>query len=123
MSVGQEDSRAGPIVLGLGVMVPGLIVSGFMDGLNVLPLAAWAAIAAVSGAVGIALQTRRRYGLSAALGAVGGAGSLWVVPQYVAWREGFGSTFFTAEFLLPMAVVGLPLLGVWHVAERYLPGE
>lgn len=121
MTGGARESWAGAIVLGLGVAVPGLIAAGFMQELDVLPQEAWAGIAAVGGAVGIPLETRRRLVLSALLGAFGGAGFVVLVPLYVAWREGFSSTFITPEFLLPLAVVALPLVGVWHLAERYSP--
>lgn len=119
----NPKQRAGAIILGVGVAVPGLIVAGVFEEVAV-PVFAMLAISTVAGAVSTVLFTGRRLALSAVLGALFGFGSLFAIPFYLDLRSHLGATFFTLELALPFGLVGLPLFAVWQaVDDRSTPAR
>jgi hypothetical protein len=117
-----REQSAG-VVIGLGVALPALVAAEVFPGYDQLPAPAWLLLSAVAGAVGVALGTGRRRALSAALGAIFGAGSLLAIPFYLDLRSQVGSTFFFLELILPFGLVGLPLLGVWQALDERRVGN
>jgi len=105
-------------IWGLGIVLPGLMAAGVFPGFELLPAPAWLLVAAAAGAGGTMVATARRYVASAVIGAFAGAGCLFTIPLYVAWRSEVSDRFFTMELLLPAAVVALPLFGVWRWVDR-----
>jgi hypothetical protein len=105
-------------IWGLGVVMPGLAAAGTFPGFELLPLVAWLALAAAAGAGGTVLAVGRRRTLAAVLGGLGGAGSIFAIPLYVALRSQLSERFFMVELVVPMALVGLPLLAVWRLVDR-----
>lgn len=105
-------------IWGLGVVLPALAAGDVFPGFDLLPGPVWLLLSAAAGAAGTLVATGRRRAVSAVLGAIGGAGCLFTIPFYVAWRSQVSDRFFTLELLLPAAVVGLPLLGVWRYLDR-----
>ncbi len=118
MQPDRRDQRTAGVIWGLGVLLPALAVSGVFGGFDLLPIPVWLLISAAAGAWGAVAATRRRRVVAAALGAIGGAGCLFTIPLYVAWRSQLGRTFFTMELVLPAAVVALPLFGLWRYLDR-----
>lgn len=111
--------RVAPVVLGLGVGIPALIVAGFMPAWNVLPLVGWAAIAAIAGAVGGALMAERGRGVAAAMGLLGAPASIAAIVAYTQARAALSSTYLSIEFLIPVGIVVAPL--VWLHVRLYPP--
>ena len=103
--------------LGIGTAV--IAATGVFPG---VPAAVWLLIAAASGAGGAAVATQRRRKLAAVLGAIGGAGSLLTILLYIELRSQQSGRYFLLELILPIAVVGLPLVAIWHVIDRRADG-
>ena len=99
--------KVGYFIAGAGVILPAMIVSGFMPLWNVLPLPAWIAIAAGSCGIGMAIGHKPRV---AALigGAVAGGCIPFALIGYVLIREKLTATFFSIELLIPGLVGALP---------------
>lgn len=108
--------RAGALILGVGVAIPGLIIAGVF-GDTTVPVFAMLAVSTVAGAVSAVLFAGRRPALSALLGAIFGFGSLFAIPFYLDLRSRLGPTFFTLELALPFGLVGLPLFAVWQAVD------
>lgn len=98
-----------------------LISGGFMPEWNVLPYAAWLAIAGVGGAIGVAIYTRNwLHGTIA--GVIIGIGAVLGVHGYVIARSTVidADTFFTPELLIGGGLGAIPgLLYMYFVAERH----
>lgn len=93
--------RLGYSIGTFGIILPGMIVSGFMPNWNVLPFVVWWGIAILSGAIGGFLIGTPR--LAAAIaGGVVGAGALLGVAFYVDVRSLVitSETYFTFELLI-----------------------
>lgn len=111
----------GSIVLGVGVVIPAMIITGFMPEWDVLPLWAWTVIAALSGGIGIALLVERLRGLAFMAGFIGGAGALIGMVIYVPLRAQLSESFFTIEFVIPCVLGGLPGFILYGIGSRLLP--
>ncbi|MFO0603428.1 MAG: hypothetical protein U0324_09655 [Polyangiales bacterium] len=110
--------KAGSIVLALFVVLPALVVSGFMPKVNVLPLWGWLAITAAGGAVGGGLLGERATAAGAVGGLISGALTPFCVAYYTRLRAGLGHTYFTIEFLIPALVAAIPGFAIYKLAER-----
>lgn len=116
----SRRARAGSIVAGLFVMIPALIVTGFMPELDVLPWWAWLGVCALGGAASGALWDERRPLLGAAAGLVGGGCVLAATVAYILFRAELSDTFLTVEFVIPMLIGALPGGVIHWVGHRVL---
>ena len=114
--------KSGPVVLGLFVMVPGLIVSGFMSEWDVLPWWGWMLVSMAGGGVGAALMDEDHPIIGGVAGVVGGGTALVATVAYVMLRAELSDTFFSLEFVVPLLVGALPALAIRWVGVRLLGG-
>ena len=110
MDLESRQKMAGGI-MGLGV-ITAMVANNFMPELNVLPWAAWVAIAALLGAVGAGVGAEKGTWLAAGLGAVGGALGVVGTGLYVDLRSSISHTFWTAEFAIPVFIIAFPLAAI-----------
>jgi hypothetical protein len=110
--------KVGAILACVVVILPGMIISGFMPEIDVLPLWVWVAIAAVGSAIGGALWEAHQPVLGAACGALFGALALLLVPVYVDLRSGLSSTYWNFEFVIPLGVGVLPSAALYKWLRR-----
>lgn len=104
----------------VSVIVPAMLVSGFMPDWNVLPFAVWMLIASVGAAIGGAMSTRRLL-LGGLAGALVGAGALLGIYYYVGIRAALtgSTTFVNVELAIGAAIGAIPgLLLYFLLAKR-----
>ena len=110
--------RIGPVILALGILVPGMIVGDLMPAWNVLPIWAWAIVAAVAGASGCALMAEEDRIPAGLGGAIGGPLALLAIPLYVDARSSWGHTYFVIELLIPALLGAAPGWVVFWLVRR-----
>jgi len=110
------------VMLGLLVLLPGMVVSGFMPELDVLPFWGWCLVTAFGGLLAGAIGIEQRPLLGAVSGFVGCLGTVPAILFYVDWRSSLSDTFMTIEFVVPMLVAMVPGFVVFAIGKRMLPG-
>ncbi len=98
----------------LGIIVPGMIVSGFMPELNVLPFFVWWGIAILCGIIGGFLVGTPRIAAAIAGGVIG-AGALIGVAFYVDVRSLMieSDTYFSFELMIGALIGAAPGLALF----------
>lgn len=115
--------KIGYTLAGIGIVIPSMILSGFLPGAEMLPLAAWLAICGGAGAVGTAIAQPPRIA-SFVAGAIGGACIPLAMIAYVELRIQLSDTFFTLEFIIPGLVGAVPGIIAFKVlAPFFTPDE
>ncbi|MEL6195876.1 MAG: hypothetical protein AAFP04_10340 [Myxococcota bacterium] len=115
----SRRSKIGSVVIALFVILPAAILSGFMAELyDLLPFTGWLAVAGLGGLIGGAL-------LAEGLEMWGGIGGLmsgllmpFAVSQYVDFRIGLSSTFFSIELLIPGLVAAAPGFATYFIGKK-----
>lgn len=93
----------------ISTIIPGMMVSGFMPELNVLPVAGWVAIAmvgsAIAGAIATPLTVR-----GAISGMIAGLGAMMGLWMYVVVRHALidNGTFFKLELVIGGMLGAIP---------------
>ena len=111
--------RIGGWIALIAIILPGMIVSGFMPEWNVLPFHLWLIIATLGGALGGALAVEKRIpGLIS--GALVGAGALFGIITYVSIRASLtgNNTFLKIELALGALIGAIPGLLVYYFVAR-----
>ncbi|EAQ80309.1 hypothetical protein [Blastopirellula marina] len=103
------NEMIGGWIAAITIILPSMIVSGFMPEWNALPYFVWLAIAGAGGAVGAAIYTLRwiHGGIG---GAVMGVGAVVGVHAYVILRSMLidSGNFFSLELLIGAGLGALP---------------
>lgn len=106
--------KVGYFIAGVGVVLPSMIVSGFMPEWNVLPLAVWVAISAVCCGLGMAVAHTPRIA-SFVGGAVAGGCIPFALIGYVYVRVMLTETFLNIELVIPGIIGALPGFGIYKL--------
>ena len=119
MAKENTNEKIGSWLAVFSVLVPALIVSGFMPVFNILPFSAWLTIATIGSSIGGAIYTKRLY-LGLISGGLSGAGALLGIKYYVFFRHFFieGHTFSSLEILIGAALGAIPGIATFYFFSK-----
>lgn len=106
--------KFGYFIAGIGIIIPSMIVSGFMPLWDVLPFPVWLLITGGLGGVGMAVAHQPRVA-SMIGGAVAGVCIPFALIGYVELRIMLSDTFLNVELVIPGIIGALPGFGLYKL--------
>lgn len=122
MHIKEKETFGGKIggwIVMISVIIPGMIVAGFMPDWNILPSYGWLTVSVVGAGAGCAIATKRLF-LGSFCGGLVGAGAITGLTTYVDIRIYFikSTSIYSLELLIGAIIGAVPGLLLYFLLIR-----